>query len=506
MNQAHARFQEWLAAGANGEPLRDLAVHASVCAICQRAIAAFDRLAAIDPGRSGMPVSAIPAASPKAAPPRVGAEKQLVPPMPSTLAAKLRPTAGVTAAAAPVAAAATTSGRLMPATPSKPPKPPKPTGREREVITRKGLTRVGRLAGAAAGVIFSAVVLGFGVSQLISFTRTGGVVGVASPTPGQSDFFSTTAEPTTSVTPVPTEVPTPIPTPVPTAPPKAGAPSAPRSVKAVVSIGHIALSWSAPSSNGGSAVTRYEIYKDGAGSPFKSTTARSYTDTVGNGATHVYRVTAVNSVGSSAYSNAASGTTPNVPGPPLNLVATGGQNQITLTWSAPGNNGSAITRYDIYRDGSATAMYSVTTLSKTDTGLGDSTTHSYIVKAVNAVGSSPGASASATTAPSRRHRRHLHRPQRRSPTAPTPAPPDAPPRPAPLGSASHLTWTTRRQRRRRPYGVIERIRLRPDRRFRCVSMTSCNDSSVTIGQTYDYVDPCRGDRERSSHSRADGTV
>ena len=38
----------------------DLAVHASVCAICQRAIAAFDRLAAIDPGRSSMPVSAVP--------------------------------------------------------------------------------------------------------------------------------------------------------------------------------------------------------------------------------------------------------------------------------------------------------------------------------------------------------------------------------------------------------------------------------------------------------------
>ena len=59
---SHERFREWLAAGAEGDPPRDLAVHASVCPECQQSMAALDRLAAIDPGKAGAPRQAfIPA-------------------------------------------------------------------------------------------------------------------------------------------------------------------------------------------------------------------------------------------------------------------------------------------------------------------------------------------------------------------------------------------------------------------------------------------------------------
>ena len=55
MNDPHARFSAWLMAGAHGEPPRDLALHASVCMECSSAIASFDLLSQIDPGRATMP-------------------------------------------------------------------------------------------------------------------------------------------------------------------------------------------------------------------------------------------------------------------------------------------------------------------------------------------------------------------------------------------------------------------------------------------------------------------
>ena len=57
MNDRHQRFQAWLAAGAEGDPPRDAAVHASVCDTCGRSIAALDRLAVVDFGRAPMPVA-----------------------------------------------------------------------------------------------------------------------------------------------------------------------------------------------------------------------------------------------------------------------------------------------------------------------------------------------------------------------------------------------------------------------------------------------------------------
>jgi outer membrane biosynthesis protein TonB len=59
MNEAHERFQEWLTAGAEGDPPRDVAVHASVCPVCSQSIAALDLLAVVDPGLAAMPAPPI---------------------------------------------------------------------------------------------------------------------------------------------------------------------------------------------------------------------------------------------------------------------------------------------------------------------------------------------------------------------------------------------------------------------------------------------------------------
>lgn len=53
--ELHDRFNDWLAAGAEGEPPRDLAVHASGCDACLRSLAAIDSLQAIDIGAASLP-------------------------------------------------------------------------------------------------------------------------------------------------------------------------------------------------------------------------------------------------------------------------------------------------------------------------------------------------------------------------------------------------------------------------------------------------------------------
>ena len=143
MNEPHGRFREWLAAGAEGDPPRDLAVHASVCAECSRWIGALDLLAVVDTGLADMPVE--------------------------------------------------------------------PMGRE-----RGRLTMAVRLVGATA-ILFSAAILGVGVSQLIGVSHTNGPVAQASSTPNQNVLGETAtpqaSQPTTA-SKTPQETLTPLGTPL----------------------------------------------------------------------------------------------------------------------------------------------------------------------------------------------------------------------------------------------------------------------------------------------------
>ena len=149
MNEAHRRFHAWLIAGAEGDPPRDVAVHASVCAGCQRSIDALDLLAGVNTGLASMPAE--------------------------------------------------------------------PIGRE-----RGRLAVAGRLAGATA-VLFSAAILGVGVSQLIGVQHHNGGVAQASNTPDQNVLGGTsTAQPSGDASAgarvTPQETLTPLGTPIPTHP------------------------------------------------------------------------------------------------------------------------------------------------------------------------------------------------------------------------------------------------------------------------------------------------
>src|SRR5579883_3268004 len=193
-------------------------------------------------------------------------------------------------------------------------------------------------------------------------------------------------------------------------------PGAPSGLVATGGNSQVALSWNAPSSNGGSAITSYDIYRgtspggEASGPVASGVTSTRYTDTgVANGQAYYYQVRAVNSAGTGAASNEASATPSTAPGAPSGLVATGGNSQVALSWNAPSSNGgSAITSYDIYRgtspggEASGPVASGVTSTRYTDTGVANGQAYYYQVRAVNSAGTgaaSNEASATPSTAP-----------------------------------------------------------------------------------------------------------
>lgn len=185
-----------------------------------------------------------------------------------------------------------------------------------------------------------------------------------------------------------------------------GVPTAPLLPSATGGTKNVTLSWSAPASNGGSAITGYKIYS-GASSGSETLLATigtntSFVDaTLSNNQTRYYKIAAVNAAGVGAYSTEVSATTNSVPWAPLALTAVGGNGvglgngHISLNWTAPASNGgSAITLYSIYRGTSlggegATPVATTTSLSYDDTGLTSGSIYYYKVTATNAVGESP---------------------------------------------------------------------------------------------------------------------
>jgi hypothetical protein len=190
-------------------------------------------------------------------------------------------------------------------------------------------------------------------------------------------------------------------------------PDAPLNLALTPDVAEIALSWDAPASDGGSAITAYHIYRgaDAGSLAFHDSTAgtTTYTDTgLGNGETWFYAVSAENAVGEGAQTAAQSATTFNLPSAPVNLSAASGSGNITLSWEAPADDGgSAVTGYEIYGADEAAGPFTLlgstgaAELSYVEEGLGAGMTRHYRVNATNAGGEGPSTSVSGqTNAPS----------------------------------------------------------------------------------------------------------
>jgi predicted phage tail protein len=179
-------------------------------------------------------------------------------------------------------------------------------------------------------------------------------------------------------------------------------PDAPTGLQAVAGDEEVALTWTAPS-DGGSPITAYRVFVDGVQVHQTATgTTTSYTVTgLTNSTAYDFEVSAVNVAGEGERSDVVSATPLELAGAPTGLIATPGNGQVQLAWTAPGDDGgSDITSYRVFRDGSQVHQTgSGTTTTWTDTGRTNGTALSYQVAAVTAAGQGPKSSPPATATP-----------------------------------------------------------------------------------------------------------
>jgi endo-1,4-beta-D-glucanase Y/fibronectin type 3 domain-containing protein len=179
-------------------------------------------------------------------------------------------------------------------------------------------------------------------------------------------------------------------------------PPAPTNLVATPGNQQVALTWNASTGATSYTVLRATV----SGGPYTSVqtgiTTTSFTNTsLTNGTTYFYVVRAVNAFGTSGNSNQASATPTagTIPPAPTNLVATAGNQQVALTWNAS----TGATSYTVLRATVSGGPYisvqtGITTTSFTNTSLTNGTTYFFVVRAVNAAGTS-GNSAQASATP-----------------------------------------------------------------------------------------------------------
>jgi hypothetical protein len=121
-----------------------------------------------------------------------------------------------------------------------------------------------------------------------------------------------------------------------------GAPTAPLSVAAVAGVDSATVSWTAPASGGNSPIQHSTVTASPGGTTVQVTGSGTQTLVTGltPGTTYVFTVVATNEVGDSPQSAPSNAVTVFTnPGAPTGVVATRGNQQVTLGWTAPANTG-----------------------------------------------------------------------------------------------------------------------------------------------------------------------
>ena len=170
-------------------------------------------------------------------------------------------------------------------------------------------------------------------------------------------------------------------------------PGAPQHLSGVPGDEQVMLTWDAPSSDGGSAILRYEYAIDDSGTWIDA--GLDLEETVPgltNGQQYAFEVRALNSAGPGAPARTAA-TPLGMPSVPESLTATGGDGEVVLEWTEPADDGGApVTGYE-YRFAAGTAVPGDTpwqsaglNLEWTVTGLTNGQQYAVEVRARNRVG------------------------------------------------------------------------------------------------------------------------
>jgi hypothetical protein len=166
--------------------------------------------------------------------------------------------------------------------------------------------------------------------------------------------------------------------------------------------GKVELTWTAPIDNG-ATISSYRVIMWQTGSDVFTTFPNLSTQTFAtvtqltNGISYSFKVIAVNSIGSSPDSNIVTvipTTTPSlsVPEPITDLKATREDRKVKLTWTAPFDNGSPITAYEISYWQIGFQVIKTKTVTSTNAQITDLTNdvpYSFTVTAINSVGHGP---------------------------------------------------------------------------------------------------------------------
>lgn len=169
--------------------------------------------------------------------------------------------------------------------------------------------------------------------------------------------------------------------------------------------GAATVPWTAPASDGGSAITGYivRVYRDGGLVQTTSAPADAVAATVSrllHGRPHTFTVTAVNAVGPGATSAQSSAVVPvAVPDAPVMAPPALGHTAIRIGWTAPANQGaSPVTSYTVrvYRGGALIGKRTITDTRLLVTGLPNGIAHTFTVVANNGFGAGPVATVTGT--------------------------------------------------------------------------------------------------------------
>ena len=179
-----------------------------------------------------------------------------------------------------------------------------------------------------------------------------------------------------------------------------GIPGAPTNVSATLISGQANVSFTPPTSNGGSGITGYTVTASpggqtgtGYGSPITVTG-------LANGTSYTFTATATNAAGQGPASSPSNAIVPvGAPGAPTSAYATAGNGQATIAFSAPtSTGGTSITGYTVTASpGGQTAPGSSSPI--TVSGLTNGTSYTFTVTATNSVGTSSVSSTSNAVTP-----------------------------------------------------------------------------------------------------------
>ncbi|MGA1793566.1 MAG: fibronectin type III domain-containing protein [Thermoplasmatota archaeon] len=175
-------------------------------------------------------------------------------------------------------------------------------------------------------------------------------------------------------------------------------PTAPRAVKAQYGDSRIDLSWKEPLDAGGPAKVYYNIYRGETplGIAYLTTLEETFYNDTGltNGITYYYRVSAETEMGEGGFSSEVYATPGRIPGAPRDLVAEPGNNNVTLTWSVPEDDGGfPIAWYDVFRGTDPEDMKMIFRVHDGETHFDETVTNGityyYRLTALNKIGQGP---------------------------------------------------------------------------------------------------------------------